>query len=173
MLTLADGRRRIDITLTEPDGFSEGDGPLELTLADLGTLIAASPQLNKPDFNLTASGSDTVPDQPLDDEGNAKTWGASNYDGSATVLRSLLANGQIDPATDTLFAAIGAKGVRSWWVERIGPKAKVALDTADEGWIYEVISDEPQTPSEVSGYVKNTIPLGVQTRRRYKIIAGA
>lgn len=171
MLTLADGRTRVDVTLTEPDGFSEGSGTLSLALADFGTLIAASPQLNKPDYRLSAEASDTVPDQPLDQTGNATTFGASNFTGTATVLRQTDSTGAPDPTTDTLFAAIGTKGVRSWWVERIGPRATVDLAVDDEGWIYEVISDDPQEPQDRAGYIKNVIPLGVQTRRRFVITA--
>jgi len=171
MLTLADGRTRVDVTLTMPEGYDEGTGVLELTLEDLGTLIDASGQINKPDYRLSATASDTVPDQPLNREGNATTFGASNFEGTITVLRSLDATGQIDTATDTLFTAIGAKGVIAYYVERTGPKAIVDLAEGDEGWIYEGLSDEPQEPTDRAGYIKNIIPIGVQSRRRFKIVA--
>ena len=175
MLTLASGRRRVDVTVTMPDGYDTGEGVFEVTLADLGTLIANTiDQINKPDLNLSADDSDTVPDAPLSTIGNAVTFGASNYSGSITVLRSLVeATGLPDPTTDTLYAAIGEKGARAWYIDRIGPLATVALATGHEGWIYEAISDEPKTPQEVSGYVKEVIKLGIQTRRRFKIVAGA
>lgn len=171
MLKLADGRTRVDITLTEPPGYSIGDDVLELALAQLTDLIDTSEQINKPDYRLSATGSATVPDQPLEKEGNATTFGASNYEGSLTVLRHLLATGQIDPAKDTVFTAIGEKGVLAYYFERIGPKATVPLAVGDEGWIYEAISDDPQEPSDRNGYVKNLIKLGVQSRRRFKIVA--
>lgn len=172
MLTLADGRLRVDITLTEPPGYSVGDDVLELTLADLTDLIDTAQQINKPDFRLSATGSETVPDQPLEKEGNATTFGASAYEGNVTVLRQVLATGQIDPSKDTVFTAIGEKGALAYYLQRIGPKATVPLAVGDEGWIYEAISDSPQEPTDRNGYVKNPITLGVQSRRRFKIIAG-
>lgn len=171
MLTLADGRTRVDVTLTKPTGYDDGDGVFEVTIAELGTLIDASDQINKPDYNLSPTASDTVPDQPLSREGNATTFGASNFAGSITVLRSLDADGQVDAATDTLYTAIGEKGVLAYYIERVGPKSGVALAVGDTGFIYEAISDEPQVPQDRAGYVKNVIPLGVQSRRAFSIVA--
>ncbi len=173
LLTLADGRTRVDCTLTEPEGYGVGDGELEIALADFGTFIVdATKQINKPDYRLSATGSDTVPDAPLDKEGNATTFSASNYEGTVTILRKLAATGLPD-TDDTLYTAVGVKGVRAWWVERIGKKGTVPLAVDDEGWIYEAISDEPQSPTDQAGYIKNVVPLGVQSRRRFKIVAGS
>lgn len=172
MLTLADGRTRVDVTLTMPTGYNEGEGVFEVTIAELGTLIDATSQINKPDYRLSPTGSDTVPDQPLDRRGNATTYGASNYEGQITVLRSLLVTGLVDPATDTLFTAVGEKGVLAYYVERVGPLATVDLATGHTGFIYEAISDEPQAPTDRAGYVKNILPLGIQSRRAFTIIAG-
>lgn len=172
MLTLANGKRRVDVTATMPTGFNVGTGVFNVTLAALGTLVAgAVDQINKPDLNLSASDSDTVADAPLSASGNGVTFGASNYEGNITVLRSLTSGGQVDPTTDTLYAVIGEKGARAWYIDRIGPVATAALAVGDTGWIYEAVSDEPKTPQEVSGYVKEPIKLGVQTRRRFKITA--
>lgn len=176
MLTLASGRRRVDVTVTEPEGYSDGDPdlPLEITVADLASIVFvadAVDQINKPDLNLSASDSDTVPDAPLSSSGNAVTFGASNYEGSITNLRELDADGHVDPLKDTLNAAIGTKGDRAWYFDRFGPKATIPLGAGDEGWIYEAVSDEPKDPSDVSGYIKNVIKLGVQSRRRFKIVA--
>lgn len=173
MLTLADGRTRVDVTLTMPDGYDEGEGVFQVAIADLGTLIDATGQINKPDYRLSPTGSDTVPDQPLDRRGNATTFGASNYEGQITILRSLLVTGLVDPATDTLYTAIGEKGVLAYYIERVGPIATVDLAVGDTGFIYEAITDEPQSPTDRAGYVKNIIPLGVQSRRAFEIVAGA
>lgn len=170
MLTLADGRTRVDISLTEPEGYREGEGPLEIALADTADLIDTCGQINKPDYRLSATASDTVPDQPLCQEGNAVTFGATNFEGTITVLRQTDEDGRIDPLTDTVYTAVGEKGARAWYLERIGPKATVALAVGDAGWIYEAISDAPQEPSDRAGYVKNVIPLGVQSRRQFVIV---
>lgn len=175
MLTLADGHIRVDITLTAPTGYLVGDfdDPLEVTLANLGTLIDTCEQINKPDYRLSATGSDTVADQPLCREGNATSFGASNYEGTITILRQLDASGHIDPAKDTVYTAVGEKGARAFYIERKGPKATVPLAIGDAGWIYEAISDEPQEPTDRAGFIKNILPLGIQSRRRFVIVAGS
>jgi hypothetical protein len=169
MLTLADGRERVDVSLTEPAGFSEGEGVLVIPTSALSNLINATPHINKPDLRLSATASDTVPDQPLHLSGNATTYGASNYEGSVTVLRQTDASGRIDSEEDELYAAIGEKGVRAWYFYRKGPVATVALATGDEGYIYEAISDEPQEPTDRAGYIKSVISLGIQGRRAFRI----
>lgn len=171
MLTLADGRTRLDILLTAPDGWNTGDGVLELPLTAFSDAIDTCGQVNKPDYSLGAGTSSTVPDKPLCEEGEGNALGASSYTGMVTVLRQLDSGGQVDTATDTVYAAIGEKGVRAWYVERVGPKATVPLAAGDTGWIYEAESDEPSIPTDRAGYVKETIPLSVKKRRRFKISA--
>lgn len=171
MLLLSDGRTRLDIGLEAPEGWNTDADVIELTVADLSTLIDTCGQINKPDYRLSATGSDTVPDQPLCEEGNATAFGASNFEGTITVLRQYDTDEQIDPAKDTVFAAIGEKGVEAYYYEREGKKAKAPYAVGDEGFIYKALSDEPQKPSDRAGYIKHTIPLGVQARRRFKIVA--
>ena len=174
MLTLADGRTRVDVTITMPVGYDEGDfdTPVEISLATITAgLVDATCQINKPDYRLSATGSDTVADQPLCRTGNAQTFGASNYEGTVTVLRSLDATGKVDTTTDTLYTAIGEKGVLAYFIERTGPKATVDLAVGDTGWIYEAVTDEPQAPQDRAGYVKEVVPLGVQSRRRFTVVA--
>lgn len=173
MLLLSDGRTRLDIGLTAPAGWDTGDDPIELSLADVWVtdLIDTCGQINKPDYNLTAGDSVSVPDQPLCEEGEGNALGASTYEGSVTVLRSMTTDGQVDVATDTVYTAIGEKGVMAWYVERIGPKAKVPLAIGDQGLIYQAESDEPKTPSERTGYIKEAIRLSVKGRRRFTVVA--
>lgn len=171
MLLLSDGRTRLDILLTAPTGWNTSSGEITLSLADLEDAIDTCGQVNKPDYNLTAGASATVPDQPLCEEGEGNALGASTFVGSITVLRQLTTAGQVDATSDTVYAAIGEKGARAWYVERVGPKAKEPLAAGDEGWIYEAVSDEPQTPQDRAGFIKNVIPLSVVGRRRFKITA--
>jgi hypothetical protein len=171
MLTLADGRTRVDMTLTEPDGYDVGDGPLEVPIADVAALIDTCGQINKPDFRMSATASDTVPDQALCEEGNGTAFGASNFEGTMTVLRQTDADGNPDPLLDTVYVAVGEKGTTAWYFVRKGPKAKVPLAVGDTGWIWEWSSDEPQEPTDQAGYIKNTIPLAFKSRRRFEIVA--
>lgn len=172
MLTLASGKRRVDVTATMPTGFHTGSGVFSVSLSALGTLVANSiDQINKPDLNLTATDSDTVGDAPLSAVGNGQALGASNFEGNVTVLRQLTSAGLVDATNDTLYAVIGEKGALAWYIDRIGPWATVPLAVGHTGFIYEAYSDEVKTPSEMSGYIKEPIKLLVQTRRRFLITA--
>lgn len=157
-LTLADARTKLAIITTAP-----ADGLPDLTEVEAG--IDASCKINKPDYRLSPTASDTVPDQPLCNEGNAVSFGASNYEGTLTVLRFLDEDGKPDSTDDAVYAALGTKGARVWLVERIGPKWDEAWAAGDIVNVYEVITDNPQAPSERAGYIKNVIPLGVQNAR--------
>lgn len=155
-LTLADGRDRITVFTTKPADLSA------ITTAEATAAIYASPMINKPDFKLGATGSDTVADQPLSQEGNAKTFGRSNFDGSTTVLRFLDAAGQPVALEDTLWDAMKTKGTLLWIAYRVGPKSSVAMTAGDKYEWFEVMTDAPQHPSDRAGYIKNVIPLGIQ-----------
>lgn len=173
MLLLSDGRTRLDISLTAPAGWDTGDDPIEISLADTWTaaLIDTCGQINKPDYNLTAGDSATVPDQPLCEEGEGNALGASTFTGSLTVLRQMQPDGQVLTADDTVYTAIGEKGVMAYYVERTGPKAKVELAVGDQGWIYQAESDEPKSPGDRAGYIKEVIRLAVKGRRRFTVVA--
>ena len=155
-LTLADGRDRLVVFTNRPVNLDA------ITAAECALAINASPLINKPDFRLSATTSDTVPDQPLSSSGNATTYGASNYEGSITPFRFLDNNGATVALEDILFAAIGAKGIRVWLAYRKGPKSAVAMTNLDRYNWYEVITDTPQEPSDRAGYIKQVIPLGIQ-----------
>ncbi|MCV2395922.1 hypothetical protein OEB99_16525 [Actinotalea sp. M2MS4P-6] len=147
---------RVTILTAEPADLSA------ITTTELGAGLYASPLINKPDYRISARGSDTVPDQPLEASGNAVTYGNSNFDGIMTALRHLLADGTVDATNDTLWPLVQTKGTRLWVIEREGPLATQADAAADEYEWFEVITDEPQKPQNVSGYIKRTVPLGVQ-----------
>lgn len=156
MLTLADGRLKVAVLTTAPADLTA------ITVAEITAGVDASGLINKPDYRISARGSDTVPDQPLDSKGNATTFGNSNFDGLCTVLRQLLATGLPDATTDLLWPVMKTKGTTLWFVEREGPLATQAWAAADEYEVYEVLTDEPQKPQNVAGYIKRTVPLGVQ-----------
>lgn len=164
-LTLADGRLRVTVLTVEPAD------PAAITLTELAAGFYASPMINKPDYRLSPTASDTVSDQPLDKSGNAVTFGNTNYEGSVTVLRFLDETGKPVTEEDVLWAAAKVKGSRLWFVEREGPKATVDDAAADEYELYEVVTDEPQKPTDRAGYIKRVVPLGVQNHVR-GVVAG-
>lgn len=165
-LTLADARTKLAILTVAPAEKIP-------TITEVEAGIDASCKINKPDYRLSPTASDTVPDQPLCNEGNAVSFGASNYEGTLTVLRFLDEDGKPDSTDDAVYAALGTKGTRLWLVERIGPKWDVPWAAGDIVNVYEVVTDNPQAPSERAGYVKNVVPLGVQNAELDKAIAAA
>lgn len=166
-LTLADGRHKVAVLTTKPADLSA------ITVTELTAGINAAPKINKPDYRLSPTASDTVPDQPLSQEGNATTFGNSNFEGSITVLRFLDDQGQPEVAEDELWDAMKEKGTRLWIVDREGPKEGTAWTTGDEYEVFEIITDLPQKPTDMVGYIKRPIPLGVQNYVRGAVAAGA
>lgn len=154
--TLADARTRLAILTTKPADLSAP------TVTELTAGIDASCKILKSDYRLSAVASDTVDDTELCVEGNAVTYGASNYEGSITPFRYLDPNGAPDATEDAVFEAVRTKGTELWLVEREGPRYDDAWATGDEVEVYHVVTDNPQKPSERSGYIKRVVPLGVQ-----------
>lgn len=155
-LTLADGRIKLTVLTDIPEDLSA------ITVTELTAGLEAECKINKPDYRLSAVASDTVPDQPLCAEGNAVTFGNSNYEGTVTVLRFLDETGAPEVAEDDLWETLRTKGTQLVFVERIGPKGSVDWAAGDEYEAYHVITDNPQKPTDRAGYVKSIVPLGVQ-----------
>src|SRR5690606_2612414 len=102
---------------------------------------------------------------------NAVTYGASNYEGTVTPFRYLDATGAADALNDVAWDALKEKGTTLWLVEREGPEYTTAWTTGDEVDVYEVVTDEPQKPTDRTGFIKRIVPLGVQ--RHYNgVVAG-
>lgn len=157
-MALADAKIRVVALAAAPAN------PEAPTVAELTAGIDLSCRVLKSDYRLSATSSDTVADTMLCSEGNAVTYGASNYEGSLTVFRFFDdATGATDAASDEAYQALKTKGSRLWIVERFtGKKYDVDFAAGDEVKVYEIITDNPQAPSDLGGYIKNTVPLGVQ-----------
>ena len=157
--TLADARTRLTILTTAP-----ADTTLQsITLTELTAGIDASCKILKSDYRLSAAASDTVDDTELCSEGNAVTYGASNYEGTVSPFWYLDETGKSDVTEDVVYQALKEKGTELWFVEREGPRYDQAWAAGDVIEVYRVITDNPQKPSERAGYIKRVVPLGVQT----------
>lgn len=154
--TLADARTRLTILTTEPAD------PRSITIAELTAGIDASCNVLKSDYRLSPTGSDTVPDTELCSEGNAVTYGASNYEGTLTPFWFLDQEGKSDATEDVVYQALKIKGTTLWLVEREGPRYDEPWAAGDAYEAYKVTTDNPQKPSDRGGYIKRTVPLGVQ-----------
>ena len=155
---LADAKIKLAILATKPAD------PAAPTVTELTAGIDASCALLKSDYRLSATASDTIDEDALCSEGNAVVFGASNYEGTVTPFRYFDATtGQVDTANDEVFQALRVKGSRVWLVQRFsGKRYDEAWEAGDEVQVFEVITDNPQQPSELTGYIKQVVPLGVQ-----------
>lgn len=166
--TLADGRIKLVALPTAPAN------PAAPTVAELAAGVDLSCRILKSDYRLSAVASDTVADTELCAEGNAVVYGASNYEGTVTPFRYLTDEGKADSTNDIAWTTLKAKGTHLWLVEREGPAYDEPFAVGDEIEVYEVVTDNPQKPSERSGFIKRVVPLGVQRAwLNVAVVAGA
>lgn len=162
--TLADARTRLSILTV---------APADLDAIELGEITAgidASCRLLKSDYRLSPTASDTVDDTELCSEGNAVTFGASNYEGTVTPFWYLDVDGKLVALDNTTWEALKEKGSELWFVEREGPKYDEPWAVGDQYDVYRAITDNPQKPADRAGYIKRVVPLGVQDARLNKIV---
>lgn len=163
--TLADARTRLAILTTQPANLASP------TVTELSAGIDASCKILKSDYRLSPTSSDTVADTELCSEGNAVTFGASNYEGSVTPFWYLDSTGKSETTEDVVYQALKEKGTHLWFVEREGPRYDEPWAAGDAVEVYEVITDNPQKPSDRAGYIKRVVPLGVQRGELSGVVA--
>lgn len=166
-LTLADGRIRLVALTTKPAN------PEAVTAAEAAAGVRLECRILKSDFRLSPTASDTIADTPLCKEGNAVSFGASNYEGSITPFRELTPEGLADETNDVAWEALKTKYTRLWLLKSEGKRHTEDIVTGDPYDLYEVITDNPQDPSDRGGYIKRVVPLGVQDAWLNKEIAGS
>lgn len=156
-LTLAKGRRKIGFLAT-------ADAPASWSAVSLATEATAILDLScavaRDNFSLGFTDSDTVDDSPLCTTSNVKAFDASNFEAKFAVYRYLDTDGTAGTA-DTPWTTLGSKGVTGWILERTDPLplASVAWTVGDKGIAYPVKTDNPQQPTDLTGYVKRVIPF--------------
>ncbi len=158
--SLADGKTKLTVLTTAP---ADPENP---TATELEAGIQADPNVLASDFLFGATDSDTVGEKSLRDKNNANALGASNYQAGITVFRYFdEMTGAVDPAEDELFEAVKLKGTELWvYARKSGKDAADVWEAADEFYLGAlVITDEPQPPSDLGGYVKFRVPMQVQT----------
>lgn len=114
------------------------------------------------DYRLSATGSDAVSQTELCNATNASAPGRSNYEGNVTVFRYLTAEGLADDLNDVAWDALKAKGTTLHLVEREGPAHDADGAAGQEVSYYEVITDDPQKPTDRAGFIRREVPLFVQ-----------
>lgn len=166
--SLADGHTKFTILTTEPND------PEAPTVTELNAGIDASDRILASDFTFGATDSDKISEKSLAAENNANALGAGNFQCAFTPFRYFDATtGAVDATGDTVFAAAKVKGTELWvYGRRTGKKADAVWAASDEIFLgAHVITDEPQPPSDLGGYIKARIPTEVQ--EAYPYIAAA
>ena len=157
--SLADGHLKFTILTTKPADLTA------IPVATLNAGIDASCAVLASDFTFSAADSDKVNEKALCTTNNANAIGASNFTAGVTAFRYFdAATGAVDPAEDTLFAALKTKGTELWgYARKSGKESTDAWEADDEIYLgLKVITDEPQSPSDQGGYIKFRVPMEPQ-----------
>ena len=162
--SLADGHTKFTILTTAPAN------PAAPTAAELNAGIDASDRVLASDFTFGAADSDKVQEKSLAAANNANALAAGNFSMGFTVFRFFNAStGAVDPTGDVVFTAVKTKGTEIWaYARRNGKMASAAWATGDE--IFQgadALTDAPQPPSDLGGYIKAHVPCEVQTGWQY------
>jgi len=136
--------------------------PEAITVAELAAGVNLSPAVLRSGYRLSPTGSDSLSEPSLEDVGNSTTFGSSNYEATLTLFRYLDASGKSDATADIAYDLFTEKGITLYLVERIGPPSTQAFAAGDEYRYIPVLTDDPQQPTDLTGYVKFVQPLGVQ-----------
>ena len=157
--SLYDGNIRVLVLTDEPADLKN------VTAVEAAAGVDIAGKVMRSDFRLGAVASDNLDQAVLNASGNATDFGSSNYEGLVTVFWML------DPVTgarialeDTVWDLFSTKGTRLWLLRSDGyPKEVAATPTVGQRYNgFEVVTDNPQEPQDRAGYVRNTVPLGVQ-----------
>lgn len=157
--TLADGHIKLAVLTTAPANIAAP------TVAELNAGIDASAKVLISDFTWSATDSDKVAERALTDINNVNAIAASNFQTGLTIWRYFNAGtGVADPTDDALWTAMKTKGTSLWiYPRRTGKLATAAWASADEIYLGGlVVTDNPQLPSDLGGFIKQRIPLEPQ-----------
>lgn len=158
--SLADGRTKVAVLTVAPANITAP------TTTELNAGIDASCRILASDFLWGFTDSDKVAEKALCDINNVNALGPSNFQAGMTIFRYWNAGtGVADPTEDSLWTAVKVKGTTLWvYVRETGKLSTAAWASADElvaGG--SVLSDDPQPPSDRTGYIKRRIPLEPQS----------
>lgn len=167
--SLADGRVKVVALSTKP---ANTYAP---TLAELTAGIDISCRILSSDYALGPTTSDRIAEKELCKEGNANAIGASNYAGSVTPFRYFdETTNQAHKTEDEVYQLLKEKGTTLYFYERQTSKKSTAdFAAGDEVDGYEVVTDNPQKPSDMGGYIKRVVPLEVQDAWTNGVVGGA
>lgn len=154
--SLAEARTKVTWLATapaDPDAVTVTEATAGV---DMSCVIVAN------DFTLGAVDSDRISDQKaLCDEGNVSAIGSSNYAAGMSFFRMLDGTGASEATEDVAWETFVGKGITGYFLKRVGPKSKTAWAVGDIYDLFEVVTDNPQDPTERTGYLKFRQPFEV------------
>lgn len=167
--TLAAKRERWAVLTTKPQD------PNAVTVAEATAGIRVECDMLASGSRISATGSTTVTEQAICESTAAQVPENRQFEGSVTPFLD------IDPDTglpvtegDEAWELFREFGTRLWVLVSKGPLYTEAFAADHPYSLYEVVTDEPQEPSERSGYMKKVVPLFVQDAWTNKqLVAGA
>ena len=164
--TLADQNIKIAMLTSVPTDLSAIPLATLTAAKDVSCLLAAS------GTRFSATASETIADPATCESANTHVFGASNYEASASPFWYLDATtGKYAAADNAAYEALRQKGSRVVFVLREGPRYDVAWATGDTYEAFEVITDNPQRPTEAGGWVKRNIPMATQRAELHGVVA--
>jgi hypothetical protein len=142
--------------------------PDSVTVTEATAGIDASCAIAASDSRISASASETFSDPAVCDTIAIQDFGASNFEGTIAPFRYFDEAGKSEVGSegavrDEVYQALKEKGTSVHVLIRDTSKESTDdLEAGDEYELYEVTTDEPQRPSDRSGYQKRIVPLSIK-----------
>lgn len=155
--TIAEERITLLALVTKPED------PSNPTVAELSAGMDLSLKVLFSDFRLSPTASDTVNEPALGEGGNSSAPGKTNYEGTISLFRFIdKTTGLAVAAEDDGWDLMREKGSEIHFYKRMGPHITAPFESGQPVEYFHALTDIPQDPSDLSGYLKKTIPLLVQ-----------
>lgn len=135
------------------------EGP---TVAAASAGFNASCDIAAAGSSISASASDKITDPAMCEDTNNGAFGTGNYEGSiAPFILIDSEDGTYDLADNPVFEALKVKNTIAYLVVREGVAFDADFAAGQLVSAYQIRTDVPQRPAELSGYIKRNIPLDV------------
>lgn len=178
--SLAEGKTKVVLLADEPAD------PKLPTIEELEAGIDASCAIVASTFNLGPQASQTVDEKALCEEGNVQAFGSSEYACEMDVFRYFkeISDGGLPDITDeptqgeigdAVFQMLKTKGtIAYFYMREINKKATEDFAEGEPLWGFKVAVDNPQRPTETTGYIKrHIVGLPQKAWLDAKVAAGA
>lgn len=159
--SLAEGKTKVVLL---PDLPADPENP---TISELEAGIDASCAIVASTFNMGPQASQTVDEKALCEEGNVQAFGSSEYASEMDVFRYFMeeedgglpetgaSQGEVG---DAVFEMLKTKGTIVYaYMREINKKATEDFAEGEPLWGFKLAVDNPQRPTETTGYIKRHI----------------